>query len=134
MVEQQIGYTGRIERRRYPRQVANSASLSWAIALGEGAAASLVMLFPALAYHFIMHAPFGDVPYGLYTAYSALVGAVYAGLGFLTAGKFLSRTTPNQSIIADAARTGQVGDGKVWVTPVDTVVRVRTGESGAGAI
>ena len=103
MVDQQIGYTGRIERRRHPRQVSNSASLSWAIALGEGAAASLVMLFPALAYHFIMHAPFDEVPYGLYTAYSSLVGAVYAGLSFLTAGKFLSRTTPSQSVIADAA-------------------------------
>ena len=103
MVEQQVGYSGRIERRRYPRQVSNSASLSLAMALGEGAAASLVMLLPALAYHMIMHAPFAEVPYGLYIAYSTLVGAVYAGLSFLTAGKFLSRTTPNQSIIADAA-------------------------------
>ncbi len=103
MVEQQIGYSGRIERRRYPRQVSNSASLSWAMALGEGAAASLVMLVPALAYHVAMHAPVAGIPYGLYMAYSGLVGAVYAGLSFLTAGKFLSRTTPNQSIIADAA-------------------------------
>lgn len=38
------------------------------------------------------------------------------------------------SIIASAARTGLVGDGKVWVTPVDTVVRVRTGEVGVAAI
>ena len=38
------------------------------------------------------------------------------------------------TIISDAARTGQVGDGKVWVTPVDTVVRVRTGELGVAAI
>jgi len=30
--------------------------------------------------------------------------------------------------IVDAARTGKIGDGKVWVTPVDTIVRVRTGE------
>ncbi len=33
-----------------------------------------------------------------------------------------------------AARTGEVGDGKVWVTPLETVVRVRTGESGDAAI
>jgi nitrogen regulatory protein P-II 1 len=33
-----------------------------------------------------------------------------------------------------AARTGKIGDGKVWVTPVDTVVRVRTGERGRDAI
>lgn len=30
--------------------------------------------------------------------------------------------------IVQAARTGKIGDGKVWVTPVETVVRVRTGE------
>jgi nitrogen regulatory protein P-II 1 len=37
-------------------------------------------------------------------------------------------------VIVQAARTGQVGDGKVWIIPVDTVVRVRTGESGATAV
>jgi nitrogen regulatory protein P-II 1 len=36
--------------------------------------------------------------------------------------------------VSDAARTGKIGDGKVWVTPVDTVVRVRTGERGADAL
>ena len=36
--------------------------------------------------------------------------------------------------VVDAARTGTIGDGKVWVTPVDTVVRVRTGERGADAL
>lgn len=36
--------------------------------------------------------------------------------------------------IASAARTGKIGDGKVWVTPVETVVRVRTGERGPDAI
>src|SRR5881394_742781 len=30
--------------------------------------------------------------------------------------------------IAASARTGKIGDGKIWVTPVDTVIRVRTGE------
>ncbi|MFV0429455.1 MAG: P-II family nitrogen regulator [Arachnia sp.] len=38
------------------------------------------------------------------------------------------------AIIANTARTGQVGDGKVWVTPIDTMVRVRTGEIGAAAL
>ncbi|HEY3690008.1 MAG TPA: P-II family nitrogen regulator [Pseudonocardiaceae bacterium] len=33
-----------------------------------------------------------------------------------------------------AARTGKIGDGKVWVTPVETVVRVRTGERGLDAL
>ena len=37
-------------------------------------------------------------------------------------------------VIVQSARTGQVGDGKVWIIPVDTVVRVRTGESGPEAV
>lgn len=36
--------------------------------------------------------------------------------------------------VVAAARTGRVGDGKVWVTTVDSVVRVRTGETGQDAI
>ena len=36
--------------------------------------------------------------------------------------------------IVDTARAGKIGDGKVWVTPVDTVVRVRTGERGTDAL
>ena len=36
--------------------------------------------------------------------------------------------------IVETARTGKIGDGKVWVTPVDTVVRVRTGERGTDAL
>ncbi|MCD2186928.1 P-II family nitrogen regulator [Actinomycetospora soli] len=36
--------------------------------------------------------------------------------------------------IAETARTGKIGDGKVWVTPVETVVRVRTGERGVDAL
>ena len=36
--------------------------------------------------------------------------------------------------IVDAARTGQIGDGKVWISPVETVIRVRTGEMGSDAV
>ncbi|HET9058796.1 MAG TPA: P-II family nitrogen regulator [Acidimicrobiales bacterium] len=36
--------------------------------------------------------------------------------------------------IAKAARTGKIGDGKIWVTAVDSVTRIRTGETGPGAI
>ena len=36
--------------------------------------------------------------------------------------------------IVNSANTGKIGDGKVWVVPVDTVVRVRTGERGADAL
>jgi len=37
-------------------------------------------------------------------------------------------------VIVKAANTGQIGDGKVWVTSVDEIVRVRTGERGADAL
>lgn len=36
--------------------------------------------------------------------------------------------------IVEAARTGKIGDGKVWTTTVDSVVRVRTGEAGPDAL
>jgi nitrogen regulatory protein P-II 1 len=38
-----------------------------------------------------------------------------------------------EAVIA-AARTGKIGDGKVWVTAVEQVVRIRTGERGGEAI
>ncbi|MEN9306004.1 MAG: hypothetical protein RL733_251 [Actinomycetota bacterium] len=37
-------------------------------------------------------------------------------------------------LIVKTASTGAIGDGKVWTTPVDNVVRVRTGETGETAI
>ncbi len=36
--------------------------------------------------------------------------------------------------VVAAAATGKIGDGKVWVTPVESIVRIRTGEQGAEAI
>ena len=36
--------------------------------------------------------------------------------------------------IAKAANTGKIGDGKIWVTTVERVVRIRTGEEGADAV
>jgi nitrogen regulatory protein P-II 1 len=36
--------------------------------------------------------------------------------------------------IVKVAGTGKIGDGKLWVTPVESVIRVRTGERGADAI
>jgi nitrogen regulatory protein P-II 1 len=36
--------------------------------------------------------------------------------------------------IVEAARTGQIGDGKVWISPVETIIRVRTGELGHEAL
>ena len=37
-------------------------------------------------------------------------------------------------VIVKAASTGSIGDGKVWTTPVDQIIRVRTGERGTDAI
>ncbi|HIY23334.1 MAG TPA: P-II family nitrogen regulator [Candidatus Brachybacterium merdigallinarum] len=46
--------------------------------------------------------------------------------------------SPDEPAIVDlivaAARSGRIGDGKVWSTDVSTVVRVRTGERGADAL
>ena len=36
--------------------------------------------------------------------------------------------------IVEAARTGKIGDGKVWVTSIESLVRVRTGERDSDAI
>ena len=36
--------------------------------------------------------------------------------------------------VAKAARTDKIGDGKIWVTSVETVIRIRTGETGPDAI
>jgi nitrogen regulatory protein P-II 1 len=37
-------------------------------------------------------------------------------------------------VIVKSSQTGKIGDGKVWSTPVDAVVRVRTGERGVDAL
>ena len=36
--------------------------------------------------------------------------------------------------VTKAARTGKIGDGKIWVTPVEQIVRIRTGEMGPDAL
>ena len=36
--------------------------------------------------------------------------------------------------ITEAARTGRIGDGKIFVSPIDEVIRIRTGETGEDAI
>jgi nitrogen regulatory protein P-II 1 len=37
-------------------------------------------------------------------------------------------------LIVETANSGSIGDGKLWVTPVETVVRIRTGERGSDAL
>ena len=36
--------------------------------------------------------------------------------------------------IVEAARTGKIGDGKVWILPVEGLIRIRTGEAGSDAL
>jgi nitrogen regulatory protein P-II 1 len=44
------------------------------------------------------------------------------------------KTAKVVEVITDSARTGKIGDGKIFVTPVEEVVRIRTGEKGEDAI
>jgi len=44
------------------------------------------------------------------------------------------RVTEVVETIQKAAHTGRIGDGKIFVTPVDEVIRIRTGETGDAAI
>ena len=37
-------------------------------------------------------------------------------------------------VVADAARTDKIGDGKIWVTELSRLVRIRTGETGSDAL
>ncbi len=37
-------------------------------------------------------------------------------------------------VIAEAAKTGRIGDGKIFVTPVEEIIRIRTGETGEDAV
>jgi nitrogen regulatory protein P-II 1 len=41
---------------------------------------------------------------------------------------------PTVDAICDGARTGEVGDGKIFVVPLEQVVRIRTGETDEGAV
>ncbi len=45
-----------------------------------------------------------------------------------------SQVTPVLKTIQEAARTGKIGDGKIFVLPVEEVIRIRTGETGSAAI
>ena len=45
-----------------------------------------------------------------------------------------SQLEPTIEAIVRAAQTGRIGDGKIFVSPVEDVIRIRTGERGPGAI
>jgi nitrogen regulatory protein P-II 1 len=44
------------------------------------------------------------------------------------------KATTVVGVITDSAKTGKIGDGKIFVTPVEEVIRIRTGEKGEDAI
>jgi nitrogen regulatory protein P-II 1 len=44
------------------------------------------------------------------------------------------KTAACVSLIENTARTGRIGDGKIFVSPVDDIIRIRTGEHGSDAI
>ena len=45
-----------------------------------------------------------------------------------------SRVDTVVNSIAEAAKTGEIGDGKIFISPVDTVVRIRTGDRDGAAL
>jgi len=45
-----------------------------------------------------------------------------------------AQAAPAVAAIVKAARTGKIGDGKVFVSPVENAVRIRTGETGEAAV
>lgn len=51
-----------------------------------------------------------------------------------TMPKHRSSSMPSVDAIVTAARTGKFGDGKVWVTTLDEITRIRTGELGPEAL
>ena len=47
---------------------------------------------------------------------------------------FISYSHTKDKPIAAAGQTGKIGDGKIWIAPVDSVIRIRTGERDREAI
>jgi nitrogen regulatory protein PII len=45
-----------------------------------------------------------------------------------------SKVEPAIQAITEAARTGEIGDGKIFVNPVETAIRIRTGDRGESAL
>ena len=43
-------------------------------------------------------------------------------------------STPVAEAIRGAAQTGKIGDGKIWIVPVESLIRIRTGEIGNDAV
>jgi nitrogen regulatory protein P-II 1 len=77
--------------------------------------------------------------YGRQKGHTELYRGSEYQIDFLPKMKIEVVVTDNQldtviDAILKSARTGQVGDGKIFVSPVEDVIRVRTGESGESAL
>ena len=61
---------------------------------------------------------------------------VIAGIGHTAFGKLAGRSTVSLNVeaIRKAAQTGRIGDGKIFITPVEQALRIRTGETGSNAL
>ncbi|MEJ5997029.1 P-II family nitrogen regulator [Corynebacterium sp. H130] len=68
---------------------------------------------------------------------TALVLLMTPALALFYGGMSRQKSVLNMMMVettVSAARTGKVGDGKIWVTSVEEVIRVRTGERGDAAL
>jgi nitrogen regulatory protein PII len=79
--------------------------------------------------------------WGFGQQYGHLGGAAQAAAGAVVLPKLRVETVvrdevaePVTEAIASAVRTGVIGDGKIWVCPVDSALRVRTGERDRDAV
>ena len=54
--------------------------------------------------------------------------------GLAVAWPRLDQASAAADAIIDAAKTGRIGDGKLFISTVDEIVRIRTGEHGASAV
>jgi len=61
------------------------------------------------------------------------VDGVIALMGAIVLGPPLGPVGLVIEAIADAGRTGKIGDGKIWAMPLSSVLRIRTGEAGTDA-
>jgi len=102
VAQSELGYQG-VERRKARRVVANQAVLCTAFGLGEGALAALVMLLPALFYHaVVLQVPAAAIPFGLYSAYSLVVGVLYGAFAAISANQFLDRAQPPHTTLVQS--------------------------------
>jgi hypothetical protein len=103
MTQEQLHYDVRIERRSARRMVSSYAGLCTSLAVAEGGSAALTMLLPALIYHLFAAHVITESLFGLYVAYSILVGVIYGAFSALSASRFLDKARHQHAVLADGA-------------------------------